>query len=72
MLNEKPEAILTKWRLTKFFGGEPCLHGVVTGHPTVADGQTVYTSTVRSIDFEKKVAVTQNTIYKLVEHVEGK
>lgn len=60
-------ARLQGWRLIPVNDREVVLTGIVSAHPSTrfSDGAAVTTSWLRSIDFERGIAVTQNTIYIL-------
>lgn len=78
----KPEVEMRNWdfcilsRFTGFgksseptFKEERCLAGNIgTGHPHIeaVDGHRVLTSEIVSLDLDKRIVETRNTIYKLV------
>lgn len=47
--------------------GFAALHGNVYDNPNFDDGDEVDTSVIKSIDLDKKVAQTRNTLYELGE-----
>lgn len=68
MTMKKPVATLDAWRFDETVDF-PRLRGVVSGHPSFEDGELVGTSRLLRIDFEKGIAETKNTIYKLKERI---
>jgi hypothetical protein len=44
-----------------------CLHGIVSHHPELPDGEQVRTSSVVKLDRENGICETRNTIYTLGE-----
>ncbi len=64
MKQKKHEAIIRYWRIEDR-GGYYCLNGMIFKHGNFPDGEPIFTSKLVKIDFVKKRAETQNTIYRL-------
>lgn len=60
---------LDQWHLSRMCQDNYQVIGVICGDPAERfdDGDLVYTSSVRCIDFERGIAVTQNSFYELAE-----
>ena len=65
----KPKAKIKDWVLFPCGFGRYVLIGDIIEHPNKPTFSTErqMTSLVKSIDFEKKIAETRNTIYELVD-----
>lgn len=59
------KASLRNWTLVEVVDGR-ILRGMVYDHPLLRDGMDIDTSLVKSIDFEKGIAITRNTEYTLI------
>lgn len=64
-MDNKPEVILTNWRLERMPGGYCALMGMSPNHPTMLPGIELRTSMVLKINFVTGIAETMNTNYKL-------
>lgn len=60
----KPNYKLTNWRIEDL-GGMYRLRGQIWGRDDFDEGQIIVTTNLKSIDFEKGIAETKNSIYKL-------
>lgn len=64
MMDKKPKFDLKNWTLEDN-GGSYRLRGRVYGRSDVSVGDWIFTTNLKSIDFEKGIAETKNSIYKL-------
>jgi len=56
---------LENWYKTKNYDGSYALYGIIYGHKEIEDGKFVKTSEIVSMNDEKTVAETLNTVYDL-------
>lgn len=63
-MKKKPTYELKNWTLEEI-GGSYRLRGKVYGRADVSAGDFIITTNLKSIDFDKSIAETKNSIYKL-------
>jgi len=64
---KKQTAHLDKWSSIQLGDGHVRYLGVVTGHPTLPEGEEIFTSPVIQVLEEGKRVETKNTVYTLGE-----
>jgi len=58
---------IENWKISKNHSGSNCITGFIHDDNRAIDGTFLITSRVKWINFDDKVAQTQNTLYKLGE-----